>query len=62
MLINRINLYINITKVILETHKISKLIEIKPALQKENAIWSISLAKGGAIVSLADGNVCKISY
>lgn len=37
-----------------------KIMEIKPALQKENAIWGMTSDKKGVLVCFADGNVCRI--
>lgn len=45
----------------LKSYKSKKILEIKPPLQKENAIWGMSKAKDGVLVCFADGNVCKIS-
>src|SRR3989338_956506 len=36
-----------------------KIMEIKPALQKENAIWGMTSDKKGVLVCFADGNVCR---
>jgi len=44
----------------LKNYKISKIMEIKPVLQKENAIWGMSSVKNGVLICFADGNVCKI--
>ncbi len=44
----------------LNSYKTSKIIEIKPFLQKENAIWGMARSKDGVLVCFADGNVCKV--
>lgn len=44
----------------LKNYQLSKIIEIKPVLQKENAIWSMANIKNGVLVCFADGNVCKV--
>ncbi|MBI5148760.1 hypothetical protein HZA33_03705 [Candidatus Pacearchaeota archaeon] len=44
----------------LNSYKLLKIIEIKPALQKENAIWSMSSSKKHILVCFADGNVLRI--
>ncbi len=45
----------------LYSSRMEKLIEIPPSKQKENAIWGMAPAKGGALVCFADGNVAKVS-
>ena len=45
----------------LDSHQLKKIIEIKPALQKENAIWGMISSASGVLVCFADGYVCKIS-
>jgi len=45
----------------LKHYKQAKIKEIKPALQKENAIWDMTAVKDGVLVCFADGNVCKVS-
>lgn len=44
----------------LKTKKIKKLIEIKPTLQKENAIWGMNRVNSGVLVCFADGCVCYV--
>ncbi|MBD3303559.1 hypothetical protein GF343_00275 [Candidatus Woesearchaeota archaeon] len=44
----------------LKTGKLRKITEIKPTLQKENAIWGMTHAKDGVLVCWADGVICKI--
>ena len=39
----------------------SLILERKPVLQKENAIWSISRSKKGFLVNFADGEVIEVS-
>jgi hypothetical protein len=45
----------------LNTLKYKKILEIKPSLQKENAIWNIVSLKKAYLVCFADGWICKIS-
>jgi len=45
----------------LKNHKIKKILEIKPSLQKENAIWNIVSIRKGFLVCFADGHICKFS-
>jgi hypothetical protein len=42
------------------TDKKSKIISIKPSLQKENSIWGIDQGKKELLVSFADGNLIKV--
>ena len=45
----------------LKNYKQVKIKEIKPVLQKENAIWDMTCVKNEVLVCFADGNVCKVS-
>jgi len=44
----------------IQANKLTKIIEIKPVLQKENAIWGMEVVKDGILVCFADGIICKI--
>ncbi|MFH1979384.1 MAG: hypothetical protein ABII97_03310 [Patescibacteria group bacterium] len=45
----------------IERFKLTELvIEIKPAFQKENAVWTMTRIKDGILACFADGHVCKI--
>lgn len=44
----------------LKTSKLSKITQIRPVLQEENAVWGMAQAKNGVLVCFADGFVCKI--
>jgi hypothetical protein len=40
--------------------KLKKIKEIKPILQKENAIWGINAYKNKVLVNFADGYILKL--